>query len=90
MENILVEYLKPELAVLAVVLYVIGLALKKSKLNDKFIPLILGSCGIILACFYLCVFEGFSGKSILTGIIQGVLYAAASVYANQLIKQLKK
>ena len=90
MNEILENYLKPELSVLTVFLYVIGVALKKSKLNDKFIPLVLGLVGIVMAICYVSVLEGFSFKSILTGIVQGVLYAAASVYVNQMVKQLNK
>mgnify|MGYP003289340747 CR=1 FL=1 len=84
------QYLKPELSVLTVFLYVVGLGLKKSKLADRFIPLALGVIGIFVASFYMCVTEGFSGMSIFTGIIQGVLYAATSVYGNQIVKQLGK
>lgn len=90
MNEILENYLKPELSVLTVFLYVIGVGLKKSKLNDKFIPLVLGLVGIVMAICYVSVFEGFNFKSILTGIVQGVLYAAASVYVNQMVKQLNK
>ena len=34
------EYIKSELLVLVPVLYIIGLGLKKSKLKDKWIPLV--------------------------------------------------
>lgn len=84
------NYLRPELSVLAVFLYVVGVGLKKSIFDDRFIPIALGVIGIFVASFYVCVLEGFSGASILTGIIQGVLYAAVSVYGNQIWKQLNK
>lgn len=90
MNEIIMDYLKPELSVLAVVLYIIGVVLKKSKMNDKFIPLVLGGIGIALSCLYLIVLEGFGLESMLTGVVQGILYAAASVYVNQMVKQLNK
>ena len=45
MEQIM-NYIKPELVVVAVVLYFVGMALKKAQaVADKNIPLILGGCG---------------------------------------------
>ena len=41
------NYVKPELIVVAVVLYFIGMGLKQSQtVKDKYIPLILGGLGI--------------------------------------------
>mgnify|MGYP003305078229 CR=1 FL=1 len=42
------DFIKPELLVLIIVLNIIGTGLKKSKFNDKFIPLALGSISIVL------------------------------------------
>ena len=40
------DYVKPELFVVAVVLYFLGVAVKKSKILDcRFIPLLNGICG---------------------------------------------
>ena len=48
MEQIM-NYVKPELIVVAVVLYFIGMGLKQSQTaKDKYIPLILGGIGIVL------------------------------------------
>lgn len=84
------QYLKPELSVLSVFLYVVGIGLKKSRLPDRWIPIALGGTGIFVASAYMCITEGLTGASILTGIIQGVLYAAVSVYGNQIWKQMTK
>lgn len=41
------DYIKPELLVLIPVLYILGLMLKKTeKINDKYIPVMLGIIGI--------------------------------------------
>ncbi len=92
--SIVKEFIKPELMVLIPVLYLIGVGLKKSeKINDKFIPLLLGVCGIVLSVLYV----GATGTIrswqdvfmlAFVGITQGILTAGASVYFNQLYKQM--
>lgn len=89
------EFIKPELLVLIPVLYFIGIGIKKSKIKDTFIPLILGGISVFLSGLYLFATEGINGTqelatAIFTAITQGVLIAAASVYANQIIKQAQK
>ena len=89
------EFIKPELLVLIPVLYFIGTAIKKSALNDTLIPFILGIIGVLLSGIYLFASTEIDGKqavatAIFTAITQGVLVAAASVYTNQIIKQLEK
>lgn len=94
MEYIL-EFIKPELVVLAVVLYLVGVALKKSAVKDKFIPLVLGVVSVVLATLYVVATSDLStpqnvALAVFCSITQGVLCAGASVYINQLIKQIKK
>lgn len=95
MEQIM-NHVKPELVVVAVVLYFIGMGLKKTeKVSDKYIPLILGGIGIVLCAVWVlatCAFQ--SGQDIamavFTSIVQGVLVAGLSTYINQIIKQAQK
>ena len=52
MEEIM-KYVKPELLMVAVVLYFIGIGLKQSQaVRDKYIPLILGGIGIVLCAVW--------------------------------------
>ena len=94
MENI-VDMIKPELLILIPVLYFIGIGLKKSKMNDKWIPLVLGGIGIILAVLH-CIATGTYATArdwlltVFAGITQGILNAGCSVYLNQIIKQMQK
>lgn len=94
--EIILNYVKPELVVLAVVLYFVGLALKKAQaVKDKFIPLILGLAGIALALIWVLATSELSGArqimlAVFTAIVQGVLVAGLSTYANQIIKQASK
>ncbi len=89
------DFIKPELLVLIIVLNIIGTGLKKSKLNDKFIPLALGSISIVLTSLWVFATSELNGGrdivlAIFTAITQGILLAGTSVYANQIYKQLKK
>ena len=94
--QIIQNYVKPELLVVAVVLYFIGMALKNTeKINDKYIPVILGFLGIIISAIYVVATSLFNGyqsvlMAIFTSVVQGILVAGLSVYANQIIKQSKK
>lgn len=95
MYDLLKEFIKPELLILVPVLYLIGIAIKKSDIQDKHIPSYLGGTSIFLSVLYLVgTSTVFTTQAILallfTGITQGVLIAGASVYANQLIKQSEK
>lgn len=82
------QFISPELLVLVPVLYIIGAGVKKTTLiPDKFIPIVLGACGIILSCLWVLGANGISTVGIFTAITQGILVAGASVYVNQLIKQ---
>lgn len=94
--SILQNYIKPELLVVAIVLYFIGMGLKNTeKINDKYIPVILGLIGTVISAVYVVATSTFSGyqsilMAIFTSIVQGILVAGLSVYANQIIKQAKK
>ena len=90
------NYIESELYIIVPVLYVMGILFKKSEaIDDRWIPIVLGILGVILACIYkFTAYEPNSAHEILgviyAGITQGILCAAGSVYANNLIKQMKK
>lgn len=91
----IMNYIKPELIVVAIVLYIIGIGIKKSGVKDKFIPYIIGAIGIVLCTIWVLANSPLdSAKEILmaifTSIVQGILVAGLSTYVNQLIKQAKK
>lgn len=90
-----ISYIEPELYIIVPVLYVLGAMIKKSSIDDKWIPLILGIMGIILASAYkIAAYLPFdSGDFFLilfAGITQGLLCASGSVYANNIVKQITK
>ena len=89
------DYIKPELLILIPVLYFVGVAIKKSKIRDALIPVILGCFGVLLSFIYLMAVEPVTGAqsvftALWTALTQGILTAAAAVYSNQIIKQAQK
>lgn len=89
------EFIKPELLILIPVLYVVGIGLKKSKLSDTLIPLILGGIAIVLSAAWVIATSDIStlkdiAYALFISVTQGILSAGASVYVNQLYVQSKK
>lgn len=84
-------YIKPELLALVPVLYIIGMILKNTeRVDDRYIPAILGEVGMVLAMLWAISTEGLSGIGVFTGMTQGILAAGMAVYSNQLVKQARK
>lgn len=92
----IMNYVKPELIVVAIVLYIIGVGIKKTEsVKDKYIPYILGVGGIILSAIWVMANSSLGTvqeilMAIFTSIVQGILVAGLSNYVNQLIKQGQK
>lgn len=90
------NYVKPELIVVAIALYFIGMALKQAQaVKDKYIPLILGGISIAICAIYVfatcaCGTGQDVAMAIFTAITQGILIAGLSTYVNQIIKQTNK
>lgn len=95
MEQIM-NYVKPELIVVAAVLYFVGAGLKKSEaVADKYIPIILGAVGVVLCAIWVlatCPIDTGQNvaMAVFTAIVQGILVAGLSTYVNQIIKQAQK
>lgn len=91
-----INYVKPELIVVAVVLYFLGEGIKQSQtIKNKYIPLINGAVGIVLCGIYVfatssCQTEQEIAMAAFTAITQGILVAGLSTYADQIIKQSRK
>lgn len=91
----IINYVKPELLSIIPVLYFLGIAIKKSSFKDSYIPIIIGVAGILICSLYVFATSNIdSGKdallAIYTSIVQGILCAGCTTYANQLYKQLIK
>ena len=92
----IIDYVKPELMVVAIILYFIGMWLKQSTLlKDKYIPLVIGIVGIFVCGIWVCATAQFSAwqdvaEGMFAAVTQGILVAGLSTYVNQLIKQAGK
>lgn len=89
------EFIKPELVILIPVLYLVGMALKNSEVNNKHIPWVLGVMSVIFSTIVVISLTNISNltevlMAIFSGFTQGVLCAGASVYVNQIVKQTSK
>ena len=80
------NYVKPELIVVAIALYFVGMALKQAQaVKDKYIPLILGGISIVICAIYVfatctCGTGQDIAMAIFTAITQGILIAGLSTY----------
>ena len=94
--ELLMSYIKPELIIVSIALYFIGIWIKGTEyIKGKWIPIIIGIVSIIICAIWVLATTPIgSGQALLmaifTAIIQGILVAALSTYVNQLIKQAKK
>ncbi len=89
------DFIRPELLSIIPVMYFIGMAFKKSKISDRWIPLILGGIAIMICSLWVFATSEIRdvrdmALAMFTSITQGVLTAGAGVYINQLYKQSKK
>nr|DAG58392.1 MAG TPA: holin [Caudoviricetes sp.] len=92
----IINYVKPELVVVSIALYFLGMWMKSSKrIKDNDIPIFLGAVGIIICGLYViatCDLSGMQSISmaLFTAVVQGILVAGLSTYVNQIIKQIGK
>ena len=92
----IMNYVKPELIVVAVALYFIGMALKQAQsVKDKYIPLLLGGVSIVLCAIWVIATSTITNAqeaamAVFTAITQGILAAGLSTYVDQIKKQMNK
>lgn len=77
------EFINQQTVILIPTLYILGLFLKSSEINNRFIPLILLTIGIGLSI-------AINQLTITESIIQGILTAGTAVFFNELIKETLK
>ena len=75
-------------AAITVICYLIGLVVKASGLDNKYIPAIVGVCGGVLgaAALYLGVAD-FPATDPLTAVAVGIVSGLAATGVNQMVKQ---
>lgn len=83
MIKIVEQFILTQFAILIPTLFGIGKIIKHTKLiDDKFIPILLAMCGVLLSVSI----NGLNSES----VIQGILIATSTVWSNETVKQLSK
>lgn len=83
----------PEFATVSgiiVICYLIGVAVKASSLDDKFIPIIVGICGGILGVVGLLTMPTFPVDNVIDAVAVGIASGLAATGVHQIGKQLSK
>jgi hypothetical protein len=83
----------PEFATVAgivVICFLIGMGVKASPLDDKWIPLIVGCCGGILGVVGMLTMNGFPAENYIDAVAVGIASGLAATGAHQIGKQLSE
>lgn len=83
----------PEFATVAgiiVICYLIGMGVKASPLDDKWIPLIVGICGGCLGVVGMLTMPEFPSNNYIDAIATGIASGLAATGVHQIGKQLSK
>lgn len=76
---------------IAVICYLIGMGIKISPIDDKWIPLLVGVCGGILGVVGLLTgMVEFGGEHIINAIAIGIVSGLGATGLDQTFKQLKQ
>ena len=77
-------------AVITVICYLIGQAVKASGVDNKWIPIIVGACGGALGVAGMCLMADFPAQDYLTAVAVGIVSGLAAVGVDQIGKQLNQ
>jgi hypothetical protein len=75
-------------AVITVICYLIGQAVKATAIENKWIPIIVGASGGVLGVVGMMVMADFPATDYLTAIAVGIVSGLAAVGVNQIGKQM--
>jgi hypothetical protein len=75
-------------AVITVICYLIGQAVKATAIKNKWIPIIVGASGGVLGVVGMMVMADFPATDYLTAIAVGIVSGLAAVGVNQIGKQM--
>lgn len=77
-------------AVITIICYLIGQAVKASGVDNKWIPIICGTCGGALGVAGMYLITDFPAQDCLTAVAVGIVSGLAAVGVNQIGKQLNQ
>ena len=76
-------------AAITVIAYVIGLTVKASGINNKWIPILCALCGGVLGIVGMFVMPDFPAGDVITAGAVGIVSGLAATGADQMVKQMK-
>jgi hypothetical protein len=77
-------------AAITVIAYLVGIAIKASPINDKWIPIIVGSVGAVLGVAAMFVMPDFPATDYITAVAIGIVSGLAATGAHQIGKQMSE
>lgn len=83
----------PEVATvvsIVVICYLVGMTVKISPLDDKYIPCIVGVLGGVLGAVGMNVIPGYPADNIMDAVAVGIVSGLAATGAHQIGKQLSE
>lgn len=75
-------------AVITVICYLIGMAVKATALENKWIPIVVGVSGGVLGVVGMLIMADFPATDYLTAVAVGIVSGLASTGVNQIAKQM--
>lgn len=75
---------------IVVICLLAGLAVKASKIKNKWIPIIVGLLGGIIGAYSFYMIPDFPADNVLAGIAVGIISGLASTGMHEAVKQLTK
>ena len=76
-------------AAITVICYLIGMGVKASGLDNKWIPVIMGVAGLVLGIAGMFIIPDYPAKDYITSAAVGIVSGLAATGINQITKQLK-
>ena len=73
-------------AAITVICYLIGMAAKATKIDNKWIPVIVGACGLILGVAAMYVMPDYPAQDFITAAAVGAVSGLAATGINQITK----
>ena len=75
-------------AVITVICYLIGMAVKATAIENKWIPIVVGVSGGVLGVVGMLIMADFPATDYLTAVAVGLVSGLASTGVNQIAKQM--
>ena len=77
-------------AAITVIAYIVGLVVKNTALNDKWIPCIVGIVGGVLGALAMKIMPDYPATDYITAVAVGIVSGLAATGVDQLVKQLSE